>query len=297
MRTFILGAGYTGERLGTILVDKDWDVLGTRTDPDERQRSSFAGSLRAYRLGEDNFSSLLEDASWDEGSEFSLVFTAGPPREKPIERSLETLETFVESLPRNRLHNFVYLGSTSVYGDCNGAWVDETDEIDPISSSGRLKARSEQLIRDRLKPDVPVITLRPGGIYGPGRNAGERYLSDDYELVGGGRKWTNRIHVRDLARICARSCEIDRSETINAVDGNPVRLRELVEFLYEQAGKDPETIKNITWEEAEQKYSEMKLGLLKTSKRVSADKLREEYNFEFTYPSVYEGLKELMSDT
>jgi nucleoside-diphosphate-sugar epimerase len=296
MRSVILGAGYTGQRLGKILVEDGWEVLGTKRTPDETDERTFAGELHSYHLGKNNLRTLLENVGWSNGTEFPLVFTAGPPRRDSLQESLDLLEEFVESLPRNLCRNFVYLSSTSVYGDRNGEWVDETAERNPISSSGRLKVRAEELLRDRLEPTVPVVVLRPGGIYGPGRNAGERYLSDDYELVNGGRKWTNRIHVRDLARICARACEINRSETINAVDGNPVRLGELVEFLYEQAGKDPETITNISWEEAEAKYSEMKLGLLKTSKRVSADKLREEYNFEFVYPTVYDGLKELESN-
>ncbi len=286
-----MGAGYTGSRLGEILLEEGWDVVGTRTDPDPEQKRNFPGQLRRFRLGEDILSLLLEEIDWSSGSGISLIFTAGPPRMKPIQRSLDLIEDFVETLPADRFRNFIYLSSTSVYGDRDGKWVDEEDDLDPISSSGRLKTQSEQLLRDRLEPDVPVINLRPGGIYGPGRNAGDRYLSDDYELVDGGQKWTNRIHVRDLARICALACEIDQSETINAVDGNPVRLGDLVEFLYEQAGKDPDTITNITWDEAEEKYSEMKLGLLKTSKRVSAEKLRKQYDFEFVYPTVYDGLK------
>lgn len=295
-RSLILGAGYTGDRMARLLADNSWEVLGTRTDPSTREQQAFPGHLHGFQLGQDDPALLLEKATWNNGPGISLVFTAGPPRKKPIQNSLDLLEDFVESLPKDRFRNFVYLSSTSVYGDCNGDWVDETDALDPISSSGRLKTQSEQLLRDRLEPDVPVVVLRPGGIYGPGRNADDRYLDDDYELVNGGRKWTNRIHVEDLARICALSSEIEESETMNAVDGNPVRLGEMVEFLYEESGKDPETIKNISWEEAEAKYSEMKLGLLKTSKRVSAEKLGEKYDFEFQYPIVYDGLRELMVD-
>ncbi len=296
MRSLILGAGYTGDRLANRLVESGWDVLGTQTNPDNPDSETFAGTLSRFRLGEDKITSLLEKVSWSTGPEISLAFTAGPPRMKPIQQSLDLLGSFIDSLPKERFRNFVYLSSTSVYGDRNGEWVDETTQLDPISSSGRLKLQSEQLLRDRLEPEVPVILLRPGGIYGPGRNAGERYLDDDYELVNGGQKWTNRIHVQDLARICALASKIDESETINAVDGNPVRLGEMVEFLYEQAEKDPNTIKDISWDEAEEKYSEMKLGLLKTSKRVSAQKLREKYDFEFLYPTVYDGLEELMSN-
>lgn len=295
MKVLVLGLGYTGKRLADILLEEGHDVVGTTTDVEPFEGSRWERIIRPFRLGEGRLSTLLEEVGWTEGEPISLVFTAGPPRFDDLDQSVELLRDFVCQLPEARFRNFVYLGSTSVYGDRNGGWVDEAAELDPISRSGHLKMRSERLLRDELDDAAPIL-VRPGGIYGPGRNAGKRYLSDDYELVGDGEKWTNRIHVEDLARICRLSCELEEPETLNAVDGNPVRLRELVEFLYEQTGRDPEDITYISWKEAERKYSEMKLGLLKPSKRVSARRLREKYDFTFRYPTVYDGLEELLDE-
>lgn len=296
MRVLVLGLGYTGKRLADQLFERDHDVVGTTTNPGEFEETRWSSLVRPFRLGKDRLDPLLGDAGWTTGESVSLVFTAGPPRLEDPDESLELLEDLVDQIASDRFRNIVYLSSTSVYGDHKGDWVDETSELDPVSRSGRLKMRSEQLLTDELD-DVAPILVRPGGIYGPGRNSGERYLSEDYELVGNGEKWTNRVHVEDLARICRLASARDSPETLNAVDGNPVRLRELVEFLYEETGRNPADISYVPWEEAEAQYSEMKLGLLKPSKRVSAKRLRGKYDFTFQYPTVYEGLKELLTGT
>lgn len=295
MRVLVLGLGYTGKPLSDILLEEGHDVTGTTTGVEKFDGTRWESIVREFRLGEDRLNPLLEDLGWEDGEPISLVFTAGPPRMEDLDESLKLLRDFLGQLPEDRFRNVVYLGSTSVYGDRDGGWVDETAELDPISRSGHLKMRSEELLVEELDKIAPIL-VRPGGIYGPGQNSGERYLSDDYELVGDGDKWTNRIHVEDLARICRLGCELDEPETLNAVDGNPVRLRELVEFLYEETGRDPEDITYISWEEAEEKYSEMKLGLLKPSKRVSARRLREKYDFTFRHPVVYDGLEELLNE-
>lgn len=296
MRVLVLGLGYTGQRLADQLLERDHVVVGTTTNPGEFEETRWSSLVRPFNLGKDRLDPLLEDAGWTNGESVSMVFTAGPPRLEDLDESLQLLEDLVDQIAPDRFRNVVYLSSTSVFGDRNGDWVDETAELDPVSRSGSLKMRSEQLLTDELDGVAPIL-VRPGGIYGPGRNAGERYLSEDYELVGNGEKWTNRIHVEDLARICRLGCELEEPEILNAVDGNPVRLRELVEFLYEETGRNPADISYVPWEEAEAQYSEMKLGLLKPSKRVSARRLREKYDFTFRYPTVYEGLKELLNGT
>lgn len=295
MKVLILGLGYTGQELTNHLGFDDYEIIGTVTKPEADIGEDRPYPVESFRLeSSEHIIHLLEKHGWLSGAPLSLVFTAGPPRREDPMESLELLEHFLESIPFDRLKNFVYLSSTSVYGDQGGDWVDEETERDPISQSGHLKVKSEDLIHSKLPGSIPAIILRPGGIYGPGRNSAERYLSEDYELVGEGEKWVNRIHVVDLARIIKLSIDIDQPEVLNAVDNNPVRLKSLVEFLYEQTGRDLENLNRISWEDAENRYSEMKLGLLKPSKRVSSKRLIEKYDFEFEYPSVYEGLTELM---
>lgn len=291
MRVLVLGAGYTGHRLAVDLTVSGHEVLATSRDPGA---SSPSYPLEAFELHHpDRLSAVLEDHAWTDRS-FGVVFTAGPPLRDSVDGSLRLFEDFLDVLPVSRITSFVYLSSTSVYGDTGGSWVDESGSLNPVSRSGTLKVRCEETLADRLGSRVPVLRVRPGGIYGPGRNGPDRYLDPDYRLVGGGEKWTNRIHVLDLVRILARTVEARASGVLNAVDGRPVRLRQLVEFLYRETGRDPEAIRSISWEEAEARYSEVRLGLLKPQKRVAARRLRESCEFRFRYPNVFEGMRPLL---
>lgn len=295
MRTWILGTGYTGHRLAVDLRVSGHEVLGTARrsrSENDRPYPHYGFDLKAPGAAR----KVLERAGWADGSPFGLVFLAGPPPGTSVEAGVRMMEDFVSVLPFERLRNFVYVSSTSVYGDAGGDWVDESSPLDPVSRSGELKVRCERLLRDRLEPNVPVLRVRPGGIYGPGRNGPDRYLADDYTLVGGGEKWTNRIHVVDLVRLLARLASREESVVLNAVDGRPVRLHRMVEFLYREAGRDPEDIVNLSWEEARDRFSEMRLGLLKPQKRVSARNLRRTLDFSFRYPNVYRGLNALMGN-
>lgn len=282
----IIGAGYVGKELGVKLAESGERVLGTQTG----SVSDEPFPLREYSLGDpDQLKEILDEL---DGS-FRCVFTAGPPRMESNEESLERYERFLRALPRDRLDHFLFLSSTSVYGDTGGEWVTETTPPDPYSESGRLKIRAEEATEETLGPTVPVAHARIGGIYGPGRNTAKRYLSDDYSLVGNGEKFSNRIHRADLVRALLILSQSNISGSVNLTDRKPVRLRDLVEFLYRETGRDPSGISTISWEEAEEEYSEMRLGLLKPRKKVSSEKLRVDVGFEYEYPTAYHGFRSL----
>lgn len=293
MNVLVVGAGYTGHRLALDLRASGAAVVGTR------RRGEGAGEpypIYGYDLNRPGtLEGILEDCGWRQ-SRFSVVLAAGPPLRDSVDESLARLEGFLEVLPVPRLERLIYISSTSVYGDADGDWVDESSPLDPVSRSGELKVLCEEMLEDHLGSDAPLIRVRPGGIYGPGRNGPDRYLDSDYTLVGKGNKWTNRIHVVDLVRVLARTLTQEAPDVLNAVDGRPVRLRELVEYLYRETGRDPARIERISWAEAERRYSEMRLGLLKPSKRVSSRRLRERYGFRFLYPDVLEGMRSLLSE-
>jgi len=288
LAVLIVGAGYTGQPLGKYLSEQGERVVATRTESDDSQPYPVC----PYRLGnQEDWDRLVGSLA---GDGFTCVFTAGPPRMESTDESLSLYGEFLEQLPKERLERFVFLSSTSVYGDADGEWVNETTSPDPYSESGRLKWKAEQLAYDLLSDHCPVIQVRIGGIYGPGRNTARRYLSEDYRMVGHGNKMSNRIHREDLVRAIAILCQHDQSEIVNVVDRKPIRLREIIEFLYRETGRDPETIPTISWEEAEQRYSSMRLGLLKPRKKVSSEKLRRTFGFDYRYPTAYHGFRSLL---
>src|SRR5262245_12997793 len=110
-----------------------------------------------------------------------------------------------------KLESIVYFSSLGVYGDHNGAWVDEAATTIPAHARGGARLRAEQAWQALgQKRGVPVAVLRLAGIYGPGQNALTRLLAGRAHRVAKPGHVLNRVHVADIAQA------IDAAFTCNA---------------------------------------------------------------------------------
>lgn len=89
-----------------------------------------------------------------------------------------------------------YLSSTGVYGDCGGAWVDESAPVVGLGGSGRRAARAQA---DAAWLELGARVLRLPGIYGPGRSAFDRLAQGRAHRVDLPGQIFSRIHVEDIA--------------------------------------------------------------------------------------------------
>lgn len=90
-----------------------------------------------------------------------------------------------------------YLSSTGVYGDCGGAWVDESAPVVGLGGSGRRAARA---LADAAWLERGARVLRLPGIYGAGRSAFDRLREGRAHRVDLPGQIFSRIHVEDIAR-------------------------------------------------------------------------------------------------
>ena len=175
----------------------------------------------------------------------------------------------------------IWVSSTSVYGNTDGAWVDEDSTTEPETFSGRILLAAEEIIQ-QLSCSKTVI--RFSGIYGPGRT---RMLSQIRE--GRGRPslpklWSNRIHSEDCAGVIAHLIKLyERGEILHPVylasDSEPVTQHDIRRWLANQM--DIELV-----EEA---------GKAGPTRRCSNRTLLES-GYQFTYPTYREGYLSLLSD-
>ena len=98
------------------------------------------------------------------------------------------LEQYGECLSGKALS---YLSSTGVYGNCGGAWVDESAPI----GTGRRTARSEA---DAAWLARGARVLRLPGIYGPGRSALDRVRAGRAQRIDLPDQVFSRVHVYDI---------------------------------------------------------------------------------------------------
>ncbi|RMG58473.1 MAG: SDR family NAD(P)-dependent oxidoreductase, partial [Gammaproteobacteria bacterium] len=103
----------------------------------------------------------------------TVVFHLAPPprqgRRDPRTRHL------LAALAGWRPARVVYISTSGVYGDCRGAWVDETWPARPQADRAWRRWDAErQLMTWSAQTGVPVVRLRVGGIYAPDRLPEER---------------------------------------------------------------------------------------------------------------------------
>jgi nucleoside-diphosphate-sugar epimerase len=103
----------------------------------------------------------------------------------------------------------VYGSTSGVYGDCGGAWVDETRSSRAGTPRAHRRVDAEEQVRFfGRSAGSSVQLLRIPGIYASDREGGtprERLLRGTPVLCAEDDVFTNHIHADDLARACIAS--------------------------------------------------------------------------------------------
>jgi len=87
------------------------------------------------------------------------------------------------------VRQLIYTGSYAVYGDREGAWVDEASPVAPANPNGQILCETEQVLLSASSDDMSVCILRLGGIYGPRREL-VKYLVEWLVRPGNGEDAT-----------------------------------------------------------------------------------------------------------
>lgn len=144
------------------------------------------------------------------------------------------LSNVLDALPA--CGRFVYVSSTSVYGQSDGGWVTEDSPTEPTEESGRVVLEAERLLRAK-RPDA--IILRSAGLYGPDRLLRKQPILKGEPLVGDADKWLNLVHVADCAAaVLYAEAHAAPGATYNLSDGTPVSRRDFYTRLAELLGAE-----------------------------------------------------------
>lgn len=293
----IVGCGYTGRRLGLRLLDEGHRVVGTTRCRSKAAALEEAG-VHPRILDVTVPESVRELAS----AAPDVCFYLAPPASR--ESGGETgpggggdagVEAVLRALRRAPMEAFVYVSSTSVYGDRGGEWVDESDPPRPGGRTGRARLEAERtVLRVGAAHDARPRIVRPAGIYGPGRTLRRRIEEGRYHLVEGVEAFSNRVHVEDLVTALVASWRRGSPGRLyNACDDRPHPTSEYGRLHAEALGVE---LPRISLPEARERYSEKRLARKLASKRVSNHRLREELGVELRYPTVAEGVPAALAE-
>ena len=181
-----------------------------------------------------------------------------------------------------------YLSSTGVYGDRQGAWVDEATPTIAKAGEGRRNARAEA---DLAWLNLGAWVFRLPGIYGPGRSALDRVKEGKARRIDLPGQVFSRVHVDDIASgvVAALGQDAPRG-AYNLGDDLPCSGNAVTEHACSLLGLEPPPLETL--EEAN--LSEMARGFYAENRRVANGKAKRVLGWQPQYPTYVEGLAALL---
>lgn len=274
----IVGCGYLGQRVADLLLSRG-DKVSALT-----RSAETADAFRAMGI-DPIVGDIMEPSSLTFPDIDELIYAVGFDRsEGHSKRSVyvDGLAGVLQMLPD--CQRVTYVSSTSVYGQCDGEWVDQHSHCVPTTESGRICLDAEETLRARV-PDAAVIRL--AGIYGPNRllRRVESLVANE-PIAGNPDAFLNLIHVDDAARLVADvAAATRRREPYLGADGNPPKRREFYEELARLVGAPSPIF------DANLPSRSSAAGLGKRCRAVVPE------GFELQYPSMRQGLPHAVSAT
>ncbi len=187
----------------------------------------------------------------------------------------------------------VYASTTGVYGDCGGAWIDETRALQAANPRAKRRVSAErQLRRATARGVIAASIARIPGIYARNRLPLARLEKRTPALVDADDVYTNHIHADDLAAILVRMATHGRpARVVHASDDTSLKMGEYFDVVADAFGF--ERAPRITREEAEQQIEPTLLSFMRESRRLVNRRLKEELQVRLRYPSVDDFLREV----
>ena len=285
----IVGCGYIGRRVAALLAAEKYHISAIVRSEKSAEKLSVSG-ISAATVDLDQ---LPADADW--GCPQADVFYFAPPT--PGGEQDLRMRVFLASLPGNLVvRRLVYISTSAVYGDCHGAWITETQPLNPTTLRGHRRLDAEQQLRDWCRLNkAQWIILRVPGIYGPGKLPLERLRKGTPVLREVDAPYTNRIHADDLSAICVAAMHSPNHNAVyNVSDGHPGNMTDYFFRVAAAAGlpRPPE----VTREQAPSVLSAGMLSFLQDSRRMDNSKLLDELGIELRYPDLDAGLESCLPD-
>ena len=290
-KLFCFGLGYVGRRLAESLLAQGWRVAGT-TRSLEKARAMKALGIEAHIFDRGHH---LADPQRMLAGTTHLLTTISPDEQGDVVID-QCHERLADLAADERLVWAGLISTTAVYGDTQGAWVDEDAPLKPSGERGRRRVRQEEAWRGlALRADFPLHIFRLPGIYGPGRSALDEVKAGRARRIDKPGQVFSRIHVEDIVGALTHSMKKPDAEgaVYNIADDRPESASEVTACAFRLLGKTPPA--PIPFEEAAKGMSPMALSFYADCRRVSNTKMKEELGYTLKYPDYEAGLKAILA--
>jgi nucleoside-diphosphate-sugar epimerase len=144
----------------------------------------------------------------------------------------------------------VYVSTVAVFGNTRGVVVDETyrkpDDVPHTSVYEQTKALAHRRAHEIAERGLPLVTVQPGVVYGPGdpSTVGElftRFLAGKLPALPFPDLGVTPVHRDDVADGILRALETGVAGESYVLGGDPTTMRELLGVLAQVSGRKPTT--------------------------------------------------------
>lgn len=189
-------------------------------------------------------------------------------------------------LPRRML----YISTSGVYGDCSGAWVNETHSLNAQTIRAQRRADAERQIRGWAKRNrVRAAVLRVPGIYAADRLPLDRLRQGTPCIVNSEDSYTNHVHADDLAHIVVAALRHGSAcRVYHASDDSQMKVGEYFDAMADAFGL--QHVPRISRPEAQLALPESLLSFMNESRRLTNQRLKHELKVTLRYPTVADWL-------
>ncbi len=184
----------------------------------------------------------------------------------------------------------VYISTSGVYGDCGGAWVDETRPLNATTARALKRVDAERQIRNWAKRNhVAASILRVPGIYAADRLPLKRLQQGTPAIIASEDSYTNHIHADDLARIGVAALRYGKPGRVyHASDDSHLKMGEYFDSVADAFGMA--RVPRISRAEAQRTLPEMLLSFMNESRRLTNRRMKHELKVKLSYPTVADRL-------
>jgi nucleoside-diphosphate-sugar epimerase len=274
-RLLILGCGDVGMRLLPLLRER-YRVFALTRDPGACAALRAAGAIPI--IGDLDHPASLKRLA---GLARHIVHLAPPQGEGVLDRRSRNL---IAILPDGA--QLVYVSTSGVYGDCQGALIDETRTVAPSNLRARRRLDAEMVLRNWARRAGATLSIvRVPGIYAPERLPLRRLEQGTPALREADDVFTNHIHADDLARILTLALARGRPGRVyHAVDDTHMKMADYFDTVADAFGlaRPP----RLPRAELAAAVSPMLLSFMSESRRLRNDRIKRELRVRLRYPEL-----------
>ena len=278
MNLFCFGLGYCADYLSAKLIKQGWQVSATCRTSEKAAVLEVSGIRPVLLSGKKVTVTDLGKADH--------ILISVPPEQDGSDPVINFAEAALAAL-QDQIKWVGYLSTTGVYGDHQGAWIDEETPAGLLSERGQRRVAAEA---QWAATGLPMHYFRLAGIYGPGRNSLRALQNGTARRVVKQGQVFSRIHLVDITRILEASmANPNAGRAYSVCDDTPAPPQDVVTYAAELMGVSPPALQDFATAE----LSPMARSFYGENKRIRNNRIKEELGVSLEYPDYRAGLSAL----